>query len=162
MAQKDAVMFWLWRLQASQSGTVGRMLISKGQEFPMCKRVWARGDAVTAIVIQLVLMYTGGLPRAPLHQIGAHVNKWLDGFLPSKKRKTEPLLLFLVWGCPGQLCSQVRLHENKMHHSQLSLRPAGSQSPSVNCEHWVGSLLREEGRMLEGEGCLRGHESSSP
>ena len=53
MAQKDAVMFWLWRLQASQSGTAGRMLISEGQEFPMCERVWARGNAVTAIIYSL-------------------------------------------------------------------------------------------------------------
>ena len=114
--------------------------------------------------LQLVLMYTGGFPRAPPHQMGtgAHTDKWLDGFLPSKKRKNRTPAAF-----PSLGLSRAALFTGEASWKQdapltaLS-EPRGSQSPSVNCEHWVGSLLGEEGRTLEGEGCLRGHESSSP
>ena len=163
----------------------------------MCKCVSACGNAVPAIMIKLVSIHTGGFPRSPLHQIrtGAHINKLLDGFLPSQKRKTEALCFSYPLQCsclenprdrgawwaaiygshrvghdwsdaaaaaaaafPSLGLSRAALFTGKASwkkdattYSSLWAQQASRTLCSLWALHWVGSLLPEEGRTLEGE-----------
>ena len=64
-------------------------------------------------------------------------------------QQQQQQLLFLAWGCPGQLCSQARLHEKKMQPLTALFEPSRLPEPSVHCEHCTGLVLcyqRKEGR----------------